>query len=63
MLVVAGAQDRHTTLADSEALFAAAAPPKELWIVTGAHHEDFMAKDPEGYRARVVSFLRRYLRL
>ena len=32
-------------------------------IVTGAHHEDFMAKDPEGYRARVVGFLCRYLRL
>lgn len=63
VLVVAGERDRHTTLAESEALFAAAAAPKERWIVAGAHHQDFLAKDPEGYRARVVGFLRRYLRL
>lgn len=63
VLVVAGERDRHTTLAESEALFAAAAPPKELWVVAGAHHQDFLAKDPDGYRARVVGFLRRSLRL
>lgn len=61
ILVVAGQLDRHTTLAESEALFAAAAPPKELWVVAGAHHEDFLAKDPAGYRERVVGFLRRHL--
>ncbi|HEY7041007.1 MAG TPA: alpha/beta hydrolase [Methylomirabilota bacterium] len=63
VLVVAGELDRHTTLAESEALFAAAAAPKELWIVAGAHHQDFLAKDPDGYRERVIGFLRRYLRL
>lgn len=63
VLVVAGQLDRHTTLAESEALFAAAPAPKELWIVAGAHHQDFLAKDPDGYRERVIGFLRRYLRL
>ena len=63
VLVVAGQQDRHTTLSESRALFAAAAPPKELWIVAGAHHQDFLAKDPDGYRERVVVFLRRHLQL
>jgi fermentation-respiration switch protein FrsA (DUF1100 family) len=63
VLVVAGELDRHTTLAESEALFAAAAAPKELWIVAGAHHQDFLAKDPDAYRERVIGFLRRYLRL
>jgi fermentation-respiration switch protein FrsA (DUF1100 family) len=63
VLVVAGELDRHTTLAESEALFAAAAAPKELWIVAGAHHQDFLAKDPAGYRERVIGFLRRYLGL
>jgi len=60
--VVAGELDRHTTLAESKALFAAAAAPKELWIVAGAHHQDFLAKDPDGYRERVIGFLRRHLR-
>jgi fermentation-respiration switch protein FrsA (DUF1100 family) len=63
VLVVAGQRDRHTTLADSQALFAAAEPPKELWIVAGAHHQDFLAKDPDSYRERVIGFLRRHLRL
>ena len=63
VLVVAGERDRHTPLAESEALFAAAAAPKQIWIVAGAQHQDFLAKDPAGYRARVVGFLRRYLGL
>ena len=63
VLVVAGQLDRHTTLAESEALFAAAAAPKELWIVVGAHHQDFLVKDPDGYRERVIGFLRRHLLL
>jgi fermentation-respiration switch protein FrsA (DUF1100 family) len=63
VLVVAGELDRHTTLAESDALFAAASPPKERWIVAGAHHQDFLAKDPDGYRERVIGFLRRHLRL
>src|SRR5262245_43434278 len=63
VLVVAGQLDRHTTLAESEALFVAAAAPKELWVVAGAHHEDFLAKDPDGYRERVIGFLRRHLLL
>jgi uncharacterized protein len=63
VLVVAGELDRHTTLAESEALFGAASPPKELWIVAGAHHQDFLAKDPAGYREHVVRFLRRHLLL
>lgn len=62
VLVVAGELDRHTTLAESNALFAAAEAPKELWIVAGAHHQDFLAKDPDGYRERVIGFLRRHLR-
>ncbi len=62
VLVVAGELDRHTTLAESSALFAAAEAPKELWIVAGAPHQDFLAKDPDGYRERVIGFLRRHLR-
>ena len=60
---MAGQLDRHTTLAESEALFASAAAPKEMSIVAGAHHQDFLAKDPDDYRERVIGFLRRHLLL
>lgn len=63
VLVVAGQLDRHTTLAESEALYEAAASPKELWVVAGARHQDFLAADPGGYREHVVGFLRRHLLL
>jgi alpha-beta hydrolase superfamily lysophospholipase len=42
VLVAAGSLDEHTTLDESEDLFAAAAQPKELWIVMGAKHQDFL---------------------
>ncbi len=57
VLVVAGSDDRHTTLAESEQLFAAAAPPKRLWIVRGARHQDFLGFDSKGYEAHVLRFL------
>ena len=61
VLVVAGSQDRHTTPADSEELFRAAAEPKRLWVVAGAQHQDFFAYDPAGYENQVVGFLRAHL--
>jgi alpha-beta hydrolase superfamily lysophospholipase len=61
VLVVAGSRDRHTTPAESEELFRAAAEPKGLWVVEGAHHQDFFAYDPAGYERQVVGFLRAHL--
>jgi len=61
VLVVAGSHDQHTTLADSEELFRAAAPPKRLWVVRGARHQDFLSFDPAGYESEVVGFLLQYL--
>ena len=54
---LAGAADRHTTLAESQALFDAAAEPKQLWIVPGAGHEDLRAFAPEAYEKKVLAFL------
>lgn len=51
VLVVAGSRDQHTTPAESEELFRAAAEPKELWVVDGARHQDLFAYDPAGYEA------------
>jgi len=62
VLIVAGAKDEHTRLAESKELFAAASEPKELWVLPAAKHEDFLAADPLGYESRVVGFLREHLR-
>lgn len=62
VLIVAGSDDRHTTLEESQELFQAAAEPKELWVVHGARHQDFLSFDPGGYESAVVGFLTRYLR-
>jgi pimeloyl-ACP methyl ester carboxylesterase len=61
VLIVAGSRDKHTTLAESEELFRSAAEPKELWVVGGAAHQDFLVYDPHGYEATVVGFFSRYL--
>jgi pimeloyl-ACP methyl ester carboxylesterase len=62
VLVVAGSRDQHTTLAESEELFRAALPPKRLWVVNGARHQDFLSFDPAGYDSEVVGFLVQHLR-
>ncbi|MFN3649191.1 MAG: alpha/beta hydrolase [Armatimonadota bacterium] len=62
VLIVAGSRDQHTTPAESEELYRAAAPPKRLWMLEGARHEDFLGYDPAGYERNVVGFLSEHLR-
>jgi uncharacterized protein len=62
VLVIAGTEDRHTTLAESQRLFARAQAPKELWEVPGAGHVDFHRAARAEYEARVGRFLARALR-
>lgn len=62
VLIVAGTADRYTTQAETRRLFAAAAEPKELWLVEGAGHQDLYRYDPRGYEQRVFGFLARQLR-
>ena len=61
VLVVAGSEDRHTTLEESRELFEAATHPKTLWVVRGARHQDFLSFDPSAYESTVIAFLKRYL--
>jgi fermentation-respiration switch protein FrsA (DUF1100 family) len=61
-LFIAGATDNHTTIAESKALFAAAADPKSLWIVPGAGHINIYSFARDEYRQRVLAFLNQYLR-
>jgi dipeptidyl aminopeptidase/acylaminoacyl peptidase len=42
-------------------LYGSAAEPKELWIVSGAHHADFSRVVPEQYRDRLIDFFTRKL--
>ncbi len=62
LLVAAGDLDRHTTVAETRRLFAAAqAPDRALWIVPGAAHVDLHAFAPEAYEERVGGFLHAHL--
>lgn len=61
VLVIGGVEDRHTPIADTRALYAAAAEPKELWEISGAAHTDFERHVPGLYRDRVLDFLTRHL--
>jgi uncharacterized protein len=57
-LFIVGAEDRHTTLNESQQMFAAAAEPKEFWVVEGAKHTDLHAVKKEEYERRVLSFFK-----
>jgi len=60
--VIAGTEDRHTTIVQSRRLFARAQAPKEMWEVPGAGHVDYHRAAPAEYEARVGGFLERHLR-
>jgi alpha-beta hydrolase superfamily lysophospholipase len=62
VLVVTGEGDAMTPVAESRRLFDAAAPPKELLVVEGAGHEDFLARDPAKYQEQVLKFFAKHLR-
>lgn len=63
LLVIAGALDRYTPLAEADSLFAHAKEPKSFWAVHGAGHEDIYTFGPDEYERRVGGFLTRYLRV
>ncbi len=60
-LFVAGTVDRDTTLSESRALFAAAAAPRELWLVGNAAHVDLHAFARAEYERRILEFLAKNL--
>jgi len=61
-LFIAGSEDRHTTLDESKELFAAAAEPKELWVLEGAEHVDAHAFAAAEYERRVLLFFEQHIR-
>lgn len=58
VLVLAGDQDLHTPLEESQAMFDAAQQPKQMVTFAGASHQDLLAYDSELYEQKVVEFLR-----
>jgi fermentation-respiration switch protein FrsA (DUF1100 family) len=62
VLVVQGSEDRHTTLAEAERLFAALRAPKEFYVVRGAAHVDLHAFAGSEYEHRISQFLVQALR-
>lgn len=61
VLIIAGAGDQHTTLADSRALYAAAPEPRALWMLEDAAHVNFHRHAPDEYQRRVLGFLQTHL--
>lgn len=56
VLVIGGTEDQHTTLADTERLYAAARAPKELWLVPHASHTDYAEVASAEYQRRIINF-------
>jgi len=62
LLMLIGALDTYTTVAETTAMFERAPEPRSLWVVEGAGHVDLQAHAPEPYRLRVLGFLSARLR-
>lgn len=61
VLIAAGDADRHTTIAETRRIFAAAGKDKTLWEVPGAAHVDLHAFARGEYERRIKAFLARHL--
>jgi uncharacterized protein len=61
LLFVSGTRDGDTPLSITERVFASAGEPKQLWVLQGWGHGDYLAAGPAEYEARVVAFLDRAL--
>ena len=59
LLIIGGAEDAHTTQADTRLLYDAAVAPKRLWLIPDAKHVDFYEAARDEYRDRVLTFLER----
>ncbi len=56
-----GRRDSYLDPALARALHAAATPPKRLWLVHGARHNQAVVVAPKAYARRTIAFFDRYL--
>jgi len=61
LLLVQGERDDLVPEWMARQLYAAARPPKELYIIPGAHHADYSSVAPVEYGARLIDFFERAL--
>lgn len=61
-LLIVGDVDRHTRIAESMAMYRAAAEPKALWVIHGAAHVDLCRYGGREYQTRLLAFLDHWLR-
>ncbi len=61
LLIASGSVDRHTTLQETQRIYAVALAPKELWVVEGAAHVDLYAFAGKVYEERISSFFAKHL--
>lgn len=61
-LLIVGDADRHMRIAESIAMYRAAAEPKALWVIHGAAHVDLCRYGGKEYQARLLAFLGHWLR-
>ncbi|MFO0941266.1 MAG: alpha/beta hydrolase [Pirellulales bacterium] len=62
VFIISGSEDRHTTVVETEQLFARAHQPKQLWIVDEAAHVDLFGHAPDLYEVNVLNFLDQYVK-
>ncbi len=62
VLIIAGENDKHTTIEESKQLFEAANEPKDLWIVPRAEHQDLSKVAPAEYEKRILDFFQNILK-
>lgn len=62
LLLIAGSNDEHTKVPETERLFAAARQPKDIWIVPGAGHFNMHSYAGREYEDHISDFLDRHLR-
>lgn len=58
---IGGERDHLKKMSETNELLAHAGGPKELWVVPGCGHDDFLARRPAAYSQVVGAFLRKYL--
>ncbi len=61
ILFIHGQRDDYLPVEQANLLFDSAKDPKDLWIVTGAKHNQAATVQPEEYARRTTSFFDRYL--
>jgi len=61
LLLISGTHDAHTTLPETEHLYAIARAPKDIWIVLGAGHFNMHTYAGREYEQRIATFLSQYL--